>query len=250
MRFRDHRAATTSVLSANRDLKALKACLAWAWMNELPHPQVPLRRLLLPAPPRQDRTLTPDEVHRVLEAAAAEARVLVILRIAYETGLRLGEILALTWADVDVAEGSISVAPKPWWEPKTAAAVRTVFAPDLVRWLDTYRSTLRHRGDDDRVCQMDPRRGKPWTHRVHEVLRGVYDRVGIEGKSPTHSLRHTVASEMVQAGVPIHVTQKHLGHSSPAVTLGIYAHAQRDGLRAAAEALGEQRRRDRMRVVR
>ena len=104
VKFRDWRADSVSVLSANRDLKALKSCLTWAWTNELGHPSVPLRRILLPPPPRRDETLTPDEVGRVLEAAKFDVPCLVVLRICHATGLRLGEALNLTWSDIDVHE--------------------------------------------------------------------------------------------------------------------------------------------------
>ncbi len=59
VKFRDWRADTTSVLSANRDLKALKACLNWTWVSELPHPTVQLKRLLLAPPPRKGRDADP-----------------------------------------------------------------------------------------------------------------------------------------------------------------------------------------------
>ncbi len=243
IKFRDKRADDTSVLSANRDMKSLKACLNWAWVNELPHPQVPLKRLLLPPPPRKDETLTPDQVALVFEAAQFDVPALVVLKICHATGMRLGEVLNLTWSDVDVAEGCISVTAKPWWQPKTQAALRTVYAQELVRWLDQYRSELRFKGPKDRVCQMDTRRGKPWTKRVHSRLRAVYDRAEIRGKKPSHALRHTVASDLVQSGAPIHVAQKQLGHASASVTLGIYAHAQRKGLAEAGRALEDYRRR-------
>ena len=242
MKFRDWRANTTSVLSANRDLKALKACLNWSWVNELPHPPVQLKRLLLPVPPRKDETLTTEELERVMAAAEFDVPVRVILRICHGTGMRLGEVLNLTWSDVDVEGGFVNVSAKPWWQPKTQAALRSVYAPDLVEWLRRYRETLRHRTDDDRVAQMDERDGKPWTTRVHERLRAVYDRAGVTGKKPTHALRHTMASDLVQSGAPIHVAQKHLGHASASVTLGIYAHANRSGLEQAGKALEEFRR--------
>ena len=241
--FRDWRADTTSVSSANRDIKALKACLAWAWLNELPHPPVQLRRLLLPPPPRKDETLAPEEVTRVMAAAEFDVPVRVVLRICHATGMRLGEVLNLTWSDVDFEEGEISVTAKPWWQPKTDAAIRSVYAPDLVAWLAEYRKTLRHGGADDRVCQQDTKEGKPWGHRIHERLRTVYERAGITGKKPTHSLRHTMASDLVQSVAPIHVAQRHLGHASASVTLGIYAHAQKSGLKQAGRALEEYRRR-------
>ena len=101
---------------------------------------------------------------------------------------------------------------------------------------------VRRGAANDRVAQMDEREGKPWTGRIHERLRAVYDRAGVVGKKPTHSLRHTLASDLVQSGVPIHVAQKHLGHASASVTLGIYAHAQRAGLEQAGNALEKYRR--------
>lgn len=75
------------------------------------------------------------------------------------------------------------------------------------------------------------------------LLNEAYRRAGVTGKSPTHALRHTMASELMAAGTPIHVVQKHMGHSSPIVTLGVYAHAQRDGLKAAADAVARYRAR-------
>lgn len=247
LKFRDWRADQVSILTANRDVKALKACLAWAEMNELEHPRVPLKRLLLPPPPRKDETLTQDEIARLFEAAALDRPCLVILKIAHGTGFRLGEILNLWWRDVDVSEGAISVTAKPDWRPKTDAALRTVFAPELARWLGHYREALRYRADDDRVCQQNEVKGTAWSptsQRVSVRLRRVYENAGIHGKKPTHSLRHTMASDLVQSGAPIHVAQKHLGHSSAAVTLGVYAHAQKRGLRRAGEVLEAYRRGD------
>ena len=166
----------------------------------------------------------------------------MVLRICHATGLRLGEALNLTWSDIDVHGGAVGVTAKPWWEPKTSAAIRTVYAQELVSWLDEFRRSLRHGEVDDRVCQMNLETGKPWTGRIHKRLRRVYNRAEVYGRKPTHGLRHTLASDLVQSGAPIHVAQKALGHSSPTVTLGVYAHAQRRGLKAAGDALEEYRR--------
>ena len=85
LEFRNARADERSPLSANRDLKALRACLRWAWINDLDHPDVKLRRLLLPAPKRREQALTADEIQRVLAAAAFDLEVLVVVRICHAT---------------------------------------------------------------------------------------------------------------------------------------------------------------------
>ena len=93
---------------------------------------------------------------------------------------------------------------------------------------------------------MDLARGKPWnpnSSRVHTRLRRAYARAGVSGKKPTHGLRHTLASDLVQSGAPIHVAQRMLGHSSAVVTLQIYAHAQRTGIEEAGKALEHFRKR-------
>jgi integrase len=81
-----------------------------------------LKRLLFAPAPRKDETLTPGEVERVMAAAEFDVPVRVILRICHATGPRLGEVLNLTWADVDFEGGSINVTAKTWWQPKTQAA--------------------------------------------------------------------------------------------------------------------------------
>jgi integrase len=61
------------------------------------------------------------------------------------------------------------------------------------------------------------------------------DRIGFVGV-PLHALRHTHASQLIDAGVDIVTVSKRLGHASPAITLKIYAHLFRkdDGKAAAA----------------
>ncbi len=89
---------------------------------------------------------------------------------------------------------------------------------------------------------MDQTEGTAWTGRIHERLRAVYDRVGVIDKKPTHALRRTLASDLVLSGAPIYVAQKHLGHASASVTLGIYAHAHRAELEQGGKALEKYRR--------
>ena len=58
-------------------------------------------------------------------------------------------------------------------------------------------------------------------------------------KSPwVHDLRHTCASWMIQAGVPLPVIQQHLGHESIQTTIGVYGHLDRRSAQAAADAIG------------
>jgi integrase len=61
--------------------------------------------------------------------------------------------------------------------------------------------------------------------------------VPINERLTYHALRHTHASQLIDAGLPITVISKRLGHSSPAITLSIYAHCFQDDDRAASAAI-------------
>ncbi len=159
-----------------------------------------------------------------MKASEFDVPVRVVLRICYGTGFRLGEVLNLIWSDVEFDESEISITPKPWWQPKTDAAIRTVFAPELTEWLGEYRRTLRHAGVRDRICQQDEKSGKPWGHRIHERLRRVYERAGISGKKPTHSEQQDFHQRLFSTACNLGLTSGRLtsrfGSRRDAVTRG------------------------------
>src|SRR5262245_4089985 len=224
IRWRDAMADSgMNIQSVNRHTKAVKACLRWGTLLGLGHPEVELRRIALPLPPRRELVYTAEESSRVLAAAMFDPPIYAILRICRDTGMRLSEALHLQWRDV--GDGSVRITPKEGWSPKTAAGVREIPAPELVEWLlGAYRSSLRFKGETDWVCQMRP--GRPWTKRVHDRLQTVMRQAGLEGKrKPTHSFRHALASDLIEAGVPITSAQRMLGHANPTILLQHYARA-------------------------
>jgi integrase len=239
--FRSGRAKNVSASSVNRELRAVRTLLLWSELNELDHPRVQTKRLLLPQPAPRERALTDDEWSRVVEEARWDMPAEVILRVCRGTGFRLGEALSLTWGDIDFERGTLSVRPHEGFTPKTPAALRTVAAPELCRWLGEWRRTLGCRGSADLVCPRDPLRGGDWNYpastRVCARLRAIYRRAGVTGKRLTHSLRHALARDLVASGAPINAAQRHLGHASAHTTLQIYARADQSDVEAAGRAL-------------
>jgi integrase len=84
----------------------------------------------------RDRVVSPAEAARLVEAAPIEDRML--WATAMYAGLRLGELLALRWSDLDIERGVITVE-RSWdsqagpVEPKSKAGRRSVPDPDLLR---------------------------------------------------------------------------------------------------------------------
>jgi integrase len=134
-----------------------------------------------------------------------------IVQLAVGTGIRLGGLLALTWRDVDFTEGLISVrvSKKYGYTVPLFPMARTA--------LEALRPT-DPRPDDlvlGPVPRMDTASG--WfSDKVRDALR-------LPDDYTFHVLRHTFASWLVMAGVPLYTVSKWMGHSSIRVTER-YAH--------------------------
>jgi len=170
------------------------------------------------------------------------------------TGLRRGEILALRWGNVDLTAKLLKVresleqtkARLRFKPPKSRAGVRDVALPDIVvEVLHGQRKRLLERrlllgqgklSDNDLVFPAWS--GSP---QGPEAFSAAWIRLAQErGLGVTfHELRHTHASQLIDAGVPLPEIAHRLGHSSPAITLSTYAHLFKKDDSKAAKAIND-----------
>jgi len=171
--------------------------------------------------------------------------------VALFTGLRRGEILALRWGSVDLDNEVIRVRESleetktglRFKAPKSKAGVRDVTLPAIVSdVLDAQRKRLLERrfalgqgklSDTDLVFPALDGSPRP-PDSFGSAWSKLADKLGLEVSF--HGLRHTHASQLIDAGVDVVTIARRLGHSSPAITLNVYAHLFRkdDGKAAAA----------------
>jgi integrase len=206
-----------------RDISVLRAALAWAvrerWIDKGPYVEMP------PRPPPRDRWLTRAEVERLIAACATpHLRLFVIL--AFHTAARRAAILELTWDRVDFDRRRIAYQQPGRRLTKKRRAVVPINAAALAALQEA-----RILAVSDHVIEY---RGQP-IRSVKTGFAAACEVAGIADCSP-HVLRHSAATHMVMAGVPLAEIARMLGDSE-AMVEKTYGKHSTDYLRRAADAL-------------
>jgi len=187
-----------------------------------------------------------------LVAKLSGFRLRVQAMVSLFTGMRLGEVLALRGSRVDFDGKVIQVREAleqtkahgiRFKKPKSKAGRRDITLPDiLVDALREHRKAQLElqmrlgagRLPDDALLFADIE-GKPLSPNAHSAAWADFaESIGMP-EVTFHSLRHTHASQLIDAGVDIVTISKRLGHAKPDITLRIYAHLfRKDDSKAAA----------------
>jgi integrase/recombinase XerD len=164
--------------------------------------------------------LSPEEVARLLEAAAP-GRDGVLLETTYACGLRLGEVLGLQASAIDSSRMVVHVRHGKGAKDRLVPLSVHLLA-DLRDYWRRYRpSTWLFAGaSGERLC----------AGTVQRLIKRVLRRAGISKPATMHTLRHSFATHLLEAGVDVLTLQKILGHRQLSTT-ACYLHLRSDRLR-------------------
>ncbi len=211
-----------------------KRARAWGYVKHDPFSDVMLPKLK----PASRRYFTPDEINRILSAAPEPYKTLYW--ILSQTGLRIGEALALTKAQADPLSGVITVDGKVWRgrlkdTMKSAAAKRTIpISPRLREHLSEYLHDY-WKDNPNQLLFTNSDGGPMWADRILIFeFQPLLESLGIP-KAGFHAFRHTSATILDQIQAPLKVRQERLGHAKAELTLNIYTHVQNDEALRVAE---------------
>ena len=213
---------------------------------ELPNPA---KNISLPKAENAEITLfTPFEAARIKAAALrGDSYDLGILLTLY-TGLRIGELCALTWGDIDITGQIVHInktlfrianpqgtAPKTVVvidSPKSKSSVRDVPLPTFM--LTALARLKRNQPDSNYFLTCSPGYTEPRSYALR--YRAFLKRLNIPYRK-FHSLRHTYATECIKCGVDVKSLSELLGHSSVKITLERYVHSDMELKRRELEKL-------------
>lgn len=196
---------------------------------------------------QRPKTVTKEQVQDLLDACANE-RDRLLVRLLYETAMRVGESLALFVEDVDVAENRIHIRDRG--ELLNGAEIKTIHAPraidvsaelidEIVAYVgqahtaevETNHLFIKLHGD---------RSGQALTYTdVDSLFRRLRQKTGIAHVTP-HILRHTMLTMLAELGWPPELLQERAGHASFQQTYQTYVHPSQETLRVAWKQAQEQ----------
>ena len=188
--------------------------------------------------------LTPEQIRNFLEAVTDQEYKTLFLT-AIMTGARQGELLGLKWSDFDFQKKQIGINRTfnsgRFFTPKTKGSKRNIdLAPMVTKTLAEWKMVckakkLENRNEMEKDNQeikdiesdlvFPNESGEPmnYSNMVNRYYKKALKAAGIP-QIRFHDLRHTYASLLLAQGENIKYVQNQLGHSSPTVTLNVYAH--------------------------
>lgn len=200
-------------------------------------------------------TLSPDHAVRLLAYFDDRSPMMrMAAYLAIYTGMRRGELCGLTWGDVDWAHGVLRVIQSRQRRDgkdlvggtKTAGSTRPIVVDDAVmsevkKWRSFHEHHAQSRGlsllsSDYVLRHLDGTVPDPAT-LSKDLLKAV--RALELPRISFHDLRHTHATLLLQANVPLKVVSERLGHASIGTTANVYAHVTENMQRQAADKLGD-----------
>jgi integrase/recombinase XerC len=185
----------------------------------------PVRSVRNPRERKLPRWLAYDEVRALIEAPRSDSlaglRDRAILEVLYSTGMRVGELVSLDRRRLDPATGLIKVRGKGRKERLTVLGDPAQAA--LRAYLEHPARRAAAPDADPQAVFLNLRGGRLTARSVARIVaRYVRQAAVATGVSP-HTLRHTFATHLLQAGAGLRDIQELLGHAALATT-GLYAH--------------------------
>ncbi|GIN60486.1 site-specific integrase [Robertmurraya siralis] len=183
--------------------------------------------------------LNREEVDKFIQSAMQfEYDEYISVFTLLRTGMRKGELLALTWGDVDLKTQTITINKnrnsQGTFPPKTKKSNRTIsidnsLAKELKKFHAWQKSNKLRRGKGYRVSDyvIVDQYGVPYHEwKLNKIIREICDNVKMTRIGP-HALRHTHAVMLLESGVDIKTVSDRLGHTKINMTADVYLHVSR-----------------------
>jgi integrase len=212
------RAQGVSDGTIGRELGTLRASARWFNKN------YPTNWFMPPKPPPKDRSLSREEFEALIMASKVPHVELFIL-LALATGARTSAILQLTWSQVCFEKRTINFGTGATNKRRTQVPINQRATEALERAF-LFKS-----------CEHVIEYGSKPVKSIKKGFENTRKRAGLSNDVTPHTLRHTAAVWMAEAGISMDEIAQYLGHSTSRITYQVYARYSPGYLQKAADVL-------------
>lgn len=206
----------------------------------------PTRKVVLggdkPSKPKNEKYLDLDSYKKIITIARSKLNPVspshYAIIMAGATGMRVGEILGITWDDLDFTEGSVNI--NKTWDYKFNSGFSKTKTESSIRKIYLDSSTLQifkmYQQKQEELFQVNsvanenkhiffhPINGVVTSSAINKALKKICNDNNISPSITVHGMRHTLASILLYKGISIYKVSRLLGHSSVATTQNTYTH--------------------------
>lgn len=260
-KFINEIALSKTISTAKSVKKTIVSCLNYALKEDIIMKNY-CSFVTLPKEPPKDKYLvfTTNEQQEIINSLDNSTYDMAIL-LSFGTGLRLGELIALKWTDLDFFNKTITVnkalkqvnvvnddgtrsSKLLMQTPKTESSYRTIPIPPIIieklkeyyNKQASYISMLKKAYNNQEFIFTDAI-GLPLEPRVlPRHYKKILDKLEIPYRN-FHSIRHSYATRLFEASVPVKTVQALLGHSDITTTMNIYTHVMPEEKTKAADSI-------------
>lgn len=205
----------------------------------------------LKRPKQQEKSVecfTPQEQKMIEQAVLSDRRdKMKGIVLCLYTGLRIGELLALEWNDIDFSKAELTVSKtchdsknedgsfcRITETPKTTHSKRVIPLPKQL--LPLLRESKK---SSSSTLVVSSKEAKPISIRSYQrSFELLQQKIGIDHRG-FHALRHTFATRAIECGMDVKSLSEILGHKNPTVTLNRYVHSLMEHKRAMMDKIGK-----------
>lgn len=245
-RFKQARLREVNKTTINIDMRGIKAAFSWAYKYDLidRHP-FKGQDFLFDTRSRK-RSFTYKEMSRLLEFTEGQ-NIGLVIRLAYYTGMRIGEVSGLTWNFVHLGDNpflhitkELSKNDKPRDIPLEKKALNIVkqFKAKLEQKKKKHPAVYKNRPlEDTYLVQKKRGWGQYCIRSIQDRFRKVMDDAGLPRELTFHCLRHSFATHILSKNAQLLGVSKLLGHSDTKVTQEFYDHTSGLNFREIADMI-------------
>lgn len=190
----------------------------------------------LKTPKRLPEFVQEEAIEKILDEFQYEdtfegQRDRMVMEFLYLTGVRLSELIALKWRDINLASDSVKVFGKR--KKERIIPINNVLKKNIVSYKKVFEETFSNVDHSDYFI-VSIKKEQAYPMKIYRIVRQYLDLFAQTQKRSPHLLRHTFATHLLNKGADLNAVKDLLGHANLAATQ-VYTHNSMEKLKAVFE---------------